>query len=426
MPDFVIEQRDPATLAAHPRNWRTHPERQKTALRESLTEHGWLAAPIYNQRTGRLLDGHARVEDARERGEATIPVRVIDVPERQEKRILASFDRIAELRERDDEALGNLLAELAADGGLPAGWEPVDLEALIGPQSGLLPGADPDALPDAVETRCQPGGLWQLGNHRLLCGDSTKREDVERLMDGRRMVLLFTSPPYLQQRDYGQPIDDWDALMQGVFACVPTDTGQILVNLGLVHREGEWLPYWDGWIEWMRQQGWRRFGFYVWDQGHGLAGDWKGRLAPAHEFIFHFNRETQRPRKTKATKHAGELYHGTGMREPDGSMRGWSHAGGSVQPRKIPDSVFRVTRHMARGIECQTHAPMAVALAVEVTDTFSKAGDGVYEPFAGSGTQIIAAEQLGRACYAMEISPQFCDVALARWEAATGQEAQRL
>jgi DNA modification methylase len=106
-------------------------------------------------------------------------------------------------------------------------------------------------------------------------------------MDGERASLLFTSPPYANQRDYTTGgIGNWDVLMQGAFgrlAHVLADDGQILVNLGLVHCDNEWQPYWQGWLDWMRQQGWRRFGFYIWDQGPGLPGDWNGRLAPAFE-----------------------------------------------------------------------------------------------------------------------------------------------
>jgi hypothetical protein len=117
--------------------------------------------------------------------------------------------------------------------------------------------------------------------------------------------MCFTSPPYAQQRDYKTGAQDWDALMRGVFSILPMKHGaQVLVNLGLVHRDGEWLPYWDGWIEWMRSAGWRRFGWYVWDQGFGLPGEWRGRLAPSHEFIFHFNRIAERARKTVDKKPA--------------------------------------------------------------------------------------------------------------------------
>ena len=85
--------------------------------------------------------------------------------------------------------------------------------------------------------------------------------------------------------------------------------GQVLVNLGLIHRDNEVIPYWDGWQAWMRSQGWRRFAWYVWDQGPGMPGDWQGRLAPSFEFVFHFNRESRKPNKIVPCKHAGQESH---------------------------------------------------------------------------------------------------------------------
>ncbi len=125
-----------------------------------------------------------------------------------------------------------------------------------------------------------------------------------------RAALLFTSPPYGNQRDYTTGGGtDWDALMQGVFQHLDVamrPDGQVLVNLGLIHRESEWIPYWSGWLDWMRARGWRRFGLYTWDQGPGLPGDWNGRLAPAFELVFHFNREARRANKIVPCKWAGD------------------------------------------------------------------------------------------------------------------------
>jgi hypothetical protein len=320
------------------------------------------------------------------------------------------------LREIDtgSEALQEMLSKLAEEAGVLDGLDAKEIEE--------------DEVPEVpVDLITKPGDLWILGEHRVLCGDSTKAEDVARLMAGAKADLCFTSPPYGQQRDYTAEgkakVADWDGLMRGVFGNLPmADAGQVLVNLGLIHREGEWVPYWDSWIEWMRQQGWRRFGWYVWDQGPGLPGDWNGRFAPAHEFVFHFNRESLRPEKTKDCKWAGEENHGSGLRGANNQVQGYCHAGMAVQDKKIPDSVVRVMRHKARGIEVAHPAVFSIPFAAE----FLSAWPGVaYEPFCGSGTTLIAAEQLGRKCYGMEISPQYCDVIVKRWETLTGRKAVR-
>jgi DNA modification methylase len=251
------------------------------------------------------------------------------------------------------------------------------------------------------------------GGHRLLCGDATSPSDVARLMDGEEADICFTSPPYAQQRDYKTGPQDWDALMQRVFSILPMKHGgQVLVNLGLVHRDGEWLPYWDGWIEWMRAAGWRRFGWYVWDQGGGMPGDWNGRLAPSHEFVFHFNRVAERARKTKDKKPENievAVSHG-GMRRKDGTVGARSNPAASLATTKIANSVIRVMRHKGRGIEIEHPAVFPVALASEVMLAFSDGDDIAVEPFCGSGTSIIAGETTGRRCLAMEVSPAYCDV----------------
>jgi len=98
-------------------------------------------------------------------------------------------------------------------------------------------------------------------------------------------------------------------------------------------------------VEWMRTFGWRRFGWYVWDQGPGLPDDWNGRLASWHEFIFRFNRALCKPQKTVPSKHAGETLGGGGLRGADGTVHSKTGTGNAIQSHRIPDSVFRIMRH---------------------------------------------------------------------------------
>jgi len=251
-------------------------------------------------------------------------------------------------------------------------------------------------------------------------------------MGGERAHLCFTSPPYGQQRDYDgdtkEKVSDWDSLMRGVFGNLPmADDGQVLVNLGMIHRDGEWWPYWDGWIAWMRDQGWRRFGWYVWDQGSGLPGDWHGRLAPSHEWIFHFNRVAERPEKwvKKQAENIGRRGHGTCMRGKDGKTKGMSSPELCAQPNKIPDSVIRVNRQIGRIGENIDHpAPFSVGFAEFIVRTW----DGIaYEPFLGSGTTMVACENLHRKCRGIEISAPYVAVCLERMKTAfPGIEIRRI
>ena len=100
----------------------------------------------------------------------------------------------------------------------------------------------------------------------------------------------------------------------------------------------------------MRASGWRRFGWYVWDQGPGLPGDWQGRLAPSHEFIFHFNRAPRKANKTVPSKHAGETLGGGGLRGADGIVHAKTGTGNAIQSHRIPDSVFHHLLAPAQGV----------------------------------------------------------------------------
>lgn len=237
-------------------------------------------------------------------------------------------------------------------------------------------------------------------------------------MAGAVADLYFTSPPYAQQRDYTNGgVGNWDALMQGVFALLPmADAGQVLVNLGLVHRDSEWQPYWQGWLEWIRSQNWRRFGWYVWDQGPGLPGDWNGRLAPSFELIFNFNRQSRRPNKVIPCRWASHVNSEKGgLRAKDGTVGEWTHAGQGVQEMRIPDNVLRITRHKARGIETEYPAVFPTALPAFVMNAYSDPGDVTYEPFSGSCSTIVAGQQTGRRVRAIELAPAYVDVTLRRF-----------
>lgn len=255
--------------------------------------------------------------------------------------------------------------------------------------------------------------------HRLMIGDSTKQDDIAKLMGGEEASLCFTSPPYAEQRDYRESsgnVSGWDSLMRGVFQYIPlSGDGQLLVNLGLVHRNGEWWPYWDGWIEWMRQQGWKRFGWYVWDQGPGMPGDWNGRLAPSHEFVFHFCRQSIRPVKARECVHAGQKHGGKGQRGKDGKVKVRSAGHDPVQSHAIHDSVLRVNRQGASAKAEGHPAPYPIGLPTIALESWE---GNIYEPFAGSGTTLIAAENMQRRSFNMEISPGYCAVILERYSKA--------
>ena len=435
-PNLQIEYRAIDALLPYARNPRTHSPAQIAKIAASIVEFGW-TQPILVDGGNGILCGHGRLAAARKLELAEVPVIELGHLTTAQKRAYVIADnRLALDAGWDNELLALELAELSEAGYdlQLTGFDDDELAKMVADLSESEAGDDDDesdaeADEDVPEPPKQPitraGDVWQLGPHRLICGDATDRDVVAALMQGDLSRLCFTSPPYGNQRDYTSGgISDWDGLMRGVFAHLPmAGDGQVLVNLGLIHRDNEVIPYWDAWLGWMRQQGWRRFAWYVWDQGPGMPGDWAGRFAPSFEFVFHFNRESRKPNKIVPCKHAGQESHlradgsSTAMRGKDGEVGGWTHKGLPTQDTRIPDSVIRVMRHKGKiGQDIDHPAVFPVALPEFVIEAYTDTGDIVFEPFGGSGTTMLAAERTGRICCSVEIAPQYVDVAIKRFQ----------
>ena len=433
-----VEYRKVEALIPYARNPRTHAEGQIAKIAASIVEYGW-TNPILVDGDNGIIAGHGRLAAARKLGLDRVPViELAHLTVAQKRALVIADNRLALDAGWDEEMLALELAELL-DAGCDialTGFEHFEIDALLAdaaatedsePQDTEDDESDAsDDVPEApVVPVSRPGDVWQIGAHRLICSDATDATVVAALMQGDTARLCFTSPPYGNQRDYTSGgISDWDGLMRGVFAHLPmTGDGQVLVNLGLIHRDNEVIPYWDGWLSWMRSQGWRRFAWYVWDQGPGMPGDWQGRLAPSFEFVFHFNRESRKPNKIVPCKHAGQESHlradgsSTAMRGKDGEVGGWTHKGQPTQDTRIPDSVIRVMRHKGKiGQDIDHPAVFPVALPEFVIDAYTDAGDIVFEPFGGSGTTMLDAERTGRICRSIEIAPEYVDVTIKRFQ----------
>ena len=443
-PADKVERRPVGQLIPYARNARTHSDEQVSQIAASIREWGW-TVPILVDEGGSIIAGHGRVLAAQRLGLAEVPVMVATGwTEAQRRAYVIADNRLALAAGWNEELLALELAELS-DAGYDlalTGFEDAEIEALLADDAAAEDIShaqntdEPDAADDVPDAPAVPvsriGDVWAIGAHRLICGDATDRDVVAALMQGDLSRLCFTSPPYGNQRDYTSGgISDWDGLMRGVFAHLPmAGDGQVLVNLGLIHRDNEFIPYWNAWVEWMRTAGWRRFAWYVWDQGPGMPGDWQGRLAPSFEFIFHFNRQTRKPNKTVPCKFAGQETHlradgsSTAMRGKDGQVNGWTAAGQPTQDHRIPDSVIRVMRHKGKiGKDIDHPAVFPVTLPVEVIEAYTDEGEVVFEPFGGSGTTLLAAEKNGRYARLMELDPKYVDVIVRRWQEFTGKQA---
>lgn len=430
-----IARRRVSALVPYARNARVHSDAQVGQIAASIREFGFVAPIIVDENDG-VIAGHGRLEAARVLGLDTVPVIVrVGLTEAQARAYRLADNRIALGASWDDELLAAEVAALRADGGIDlalTGFDDAEIERMVaevagavdaieGADAGGAEGADPaDDMPAARPPAVtRTGDVWRMGPHRVMCGDATDASTVATLLDAGTVALVVTSPPYDRQRAYdGGEVLDWSALMRGVFSALADRVrpdAQLLVNLGLVHRDGEWVPYWSDWLEWMRAQGWRRFGLYAWDQGPGLPGDWNGRLAPAFELVFHFNRAARQANKIVPCKWAGTQNHGSGLRAADGTVSEYQHAGMAVQQMRIPDSVLRISRHKARGIEIGHPAVFPVRLPEFLMRTYTDDGDVVFDPFGGSGTTLLAAARAGRVARLLDVSGRYVDLMVARW-----------
>lgn len=422
-PSDTPERRSVASLIPYARNARTHSEAQVAQIAASIREWGW-TNPVLIDETGGIIAGHGRVMAARKLKIEEVPCIVATGwSEAQKRAYILADNQLAMNAGWDMDLLKVEIGDLKTEGfdlglmGFDADW----LNTLMA-DPGTDGLTDPDDVPEVSQFPVSAtGDVWQLGKHRLLCGDSTSADGIAKLMAGQSADLCFTSPPYAQQRDYKKEISDWDALMNGVFSIAPVKDGaQVLVNLGLVHEGGRVNAYWDAWLDYMESCGWPLFGWYVWDKGFGAASQNTGRLATSHEFVFHFAKAPSKSKKwvDKKPENIGERV--VAFRQKDGSTK---KAKASADPTKVADSVIRVSPNMARNMDTSHPAMFPVALCEYIYNSYAKAGDWVFEPFSGSGTSIIACEKNGMNCAAIELAPEYVDVAVKRWQAFTGHSA---
>jgi len=335
-------------------------------------------------------------------GWETVPVQWVDVTPEEELRILVVDNRTTRIGQDDTTKITDILAELANTpiGLEGTGYGAADLDALIDELAGMTEPAelltDPDEVPEEVETRCKPGDLWILGRHRLLCGDSTKADDVARLMDGAVAEIMVTDPPYGVEYDA-----EWRTTARNADgSLLSTGSGRAVGKVSNDDR-ADWTETWslfEGDIAYIWHAGNKAHivaesllscdlqirSQIIWAKNNLVIG--RGDYHPQHEPCWYCVRKGQPGLRTDDRKQ-------TTLWQIDKPRK--SETGHSTQ----------------KPIECMSK-PLE-------NHTVEK----VYDPFLGSGTTLIAAEQLGRKCYGMEISPKYCDVIIQRWENATGQKA---
>jgi DNA modification methylase len=263
-----------------------------------------------------------------------------------------------------------------------------------------------------VDVYVKPGDLWQLGRHRLLVGDSTDRAAIDRLLDGARVPLTFTSPPYGVGIDYGPMTTDTIAnvrttldALAAILADVTTPGGFAVLNFGDVVAASAQLgvdepceypmalEHWPA----FRGAGWVLHTRRVWIKPHAkVAAPWtasSNRSATDWEHIWTWKRPGR----------------GLNIRRGLSYMGVWDTGNRNVDIGKD-----------------RFGAGMPVELARLALEVYSNPGDLVLEPFTGTGTTLVACESVGRVCMAMELEPRFAQMTIERWQAFTDLEATRV
>ena len=404
-------------LTPSPYNPRKISSEALEGLEASINRFGLVQEIVVNRRSMKIIGGHQRVEVLRRQGIDIIPVVFVDLDEQDEKALNLALNNPHICGEFDLDRLEPLLREIEEiDESLydDLRLDMLSLEMLGEPDVPEFEGlTEPDDVPEPPVTPVtQPGDLWILGDHRLLCGDSGKAEDVIRLMDGNRAVLFATDPPYLVDYDGGNHPNSkagwqkdgaaaqdrgevygltWDASAQGV------ELYENFIREAIAHAitdHAAWYCWHASRRQAMLESVWEKFGAFVhqqivWAKDRGVLG--RSWYLWQHELCFF----------------------------------GWIKGNKPVRRSgDYPSTVWEMPTVKAfEATEHPTSKPVEL-FAIPMRQ-HTKGQDICYEPFSGSGSQIIAAEQLGRRCYAMEIEPVYVDVAVTRWEQFTGRKAHR-
>jgi DNA modification methylase len=384
---------DPKELKENPKNWRKHPSAQAAGLDGVLTEVGWITSVILNERTGHLVDGHLRVELALRNGESSVPVVVVDLSQEEEDAILASFDPISAMAKTNHEALAALIAGITSTN--PAVKDLIDRIKRQTNISSPMKGDDTAAA--RGESDVHLGDVFVLGDHRLMCGDSTDPEDVKILLAGASIDEMITDPPY--GVDYGSVEEmrhDGKGIREGIKNDESLEKARMVWDYAFKNAYANMA---DG------------APVYVFGpQGINLFSLAESVMAAEFEIhqqiVWNKNRFVF-GRSDYKYKHEMILY---GWKK---GVHPWYGGGNEVSIWDC-DSPQKSELH-------PTQKP--VALYERAIINSSEIGEAIYDPFAGSGTLIAACEAKKRKGYAMELDPVFCASIISRWEQQTGKKA---
>ena len=411
-----VTERAIASLRPYPRNARTHSKKQIRQIVDSISRFGF-TNPVLISDDGEIIAGHGRVEAAKSLGWKTVPtIALSHLSETERRAYVLADNKLALNAGWDKEILAielQALSDLNFDVEL-TGFSLAEIDLVID-EAGEASPDGVDATDDTVTFASGPpvsrqGDLWQLGRHRLLCGDARSAVDFEALMESGKADLVFTDPPYnvkidgnvcglgsVKHREFAFASGE---MSQVQFTAFLTDT---LSNIGKVMR--------DGAIAYVCMD-WRHMGelltagntaftelknLVVWNKTNGGMGAF---YRSKHELVFVFKQGTAEHTNSFGLGDTGRY-----------RTNVWDYAGIS-------------SIGAARNDELAMHPTVKpVALIADAIRDCSKRGEIVLDAFGGSGSTLIAAEKTGRSARLIEYDPLYCDTIVRRWETYTGKRA---
>ena len=392
-------------LTPDPNNAKDHPAWQIEQIKASIETFGNLDPIGVWGDDNIIVEGHGRYLALKELGYNEVEVIRLDwLTEDERKAYALAHNKLTMNSDFDAEMLQLNLDSISEINMALFGFE---VEAPEEPEAPIFE----DEAPEDAPTRCNPGDIWEMDGHRLLCGDSTDADQVGQLMNGERASMVFTDPPY--GYSYKSNMSDRFEVIQNDDKMLDFFPSVKKYNDGFVYVCAAWKNI-DAWMQLFKMY-YPVTNVIIWDKGGGGMGDLTGTFATDYEMILVSNNG-----KDIIGKRTGSVWNFTPVEVAH--MKKNELVALFLEMRKY-NSVWKIAKDNGADYVHPTQKPVALsARAIRSSTT-----DGiVLDLFGGSGSTLIACEQLGRKCYICELDPKYCDVILQRWENLTGRKAKLL
>tara|TARA_R100001440_G_scaffold55644_1_gene75526 strand:- start:661 stop:1926 length:1266 start_codon:yes stop_codon:yes gene_type:complete len=267
--------------------------------------------------------------------------------------------------------------------------------------------------PDNLKVDVVLGDLIEIGEHRLLCGDSTDSDQVAKLMNGEKAELLFTSPPYSDMREYN---GDKDLSINNLVEFIPTFLPHVeyqVINLGIQRKENDIIQYWDDYIAKAKSCGYKFLSWNVWHKSSVSVGQQSAFIPIYHEWIFVFGKKFKDINRTWERQSDATNKSKRKVRQSDGTMKESSI--GFQGKLKEMESVIKSNVELGE-IRGSHPATFPIELPNEYIKAMTNEKETICDSFLGSGSTMVAAHQLKRKCYGMELDPKYCQVIIDRMQ----------